>query len=95
MNKIIRKEANSILKSMLEKCTEQQIHIFKRMYSPKDLELNINEVVENMPDDKIDWAMTQVQNTIEKNNFEMLKSSIESSKSSNIEIVNRETKGLT
>jgi len=40
--------------------------MFKRMYSHKNLDLPINEVVDNMPDDKIDWAMQQCQNTLNK-----------------------------
>ena len=37
------------------------------MYCHKNLELPINEAVDQMTDDKIDWAMTQVERTVEKN----------------------------
>jgi len=34
--------------------------------------LPINEAVDQMADDKIDWAMTQVERTVEKNRKELL-----------------------
>lgn len=57
-----------MLKDLLAQCTEKQQMLFKRMYSHENLELPINEVVDQMPDDKIDWAVTQCERTVEKNN---------------------------
>jgi len=53
------------LTTMLSICTEAQKHQFKRMYSPWDLKLPIDEVIENMSTLKIDWAIKQVRNTLE------------------------------
>lgn len=57
----------NILKGLLEQCTEGQQIMFKRMYSYKNLECPINEVVDNMIPDKIDWAISQCERTVEKN----------------------------
>lgn len=39
--------------------------VFKRMYAnPLELKKPIDEVVDSMPSNKLDWAMTQVQNTL-------------------------------
>ena len=54
------------LKDMLEQCTDSQVLLFKRMYSHKNLEASISEVVDKMPDDKIEWAVCQVENTLAK-----------------------------
>jgi hypothetical protein len=67
MNSTLKIAAKEILKDLLSKCTEPQQMIFKRMYSHKNLELPINEVVDKMPDDKLDWAISQCEKTIEKN----------------------------
>tara|TARA_R110000850_G_scaffold213229_1_gene339222 strand:- start:298 stop:510 length:213 start_codon:yes stop_codon:yes gene_type:complete len=64
-NKTIKNVAKEMLKELLSECTEGQQLIFKRMYCHKNLELPINEAVDQMADDKIDWAMTQVERTIE------------------------------
>ena len=66
MNKSLQSYARAQLKEMLAKCTEGQQHFFKRMYSHQNLELDINDVVDNMPDEKLDWAMHQCQMTLKK-----------------------------
>jgi hypothetical protein len=38
------------------------------MYSPNNLELSINDAVDQMDENKIDWAITQCERTVEKNN---------------------------
>lgn len=40
--------------------------MFKRMYACGHLDRPIDEVVLDMPDEKLDWALTQVQRTLEK-----------------------------
>lgn len=67
MNTTIKNIAKKILKELLIECTDEQQLIFKRMYSHKNLELSINEAVDQMADNEIDWAMTQVERTVEKN----------------------------
>jgi hypothetical protein len=68
-NETLKNVAKEMLKELLSQCTEPQQLMFKRMYSHNNLELPINDVVDNMAEDKIDWAMTQVERTIEKNNL--------------------------
>lgn len=62
--------ARQILKDLLAQCTEEQQLFFKRMYSHKNLELHINDAVDQMDTEKIDWAIRQVERTIEKNKIE-------------------------
>ena len=61
MNGQMQQFARQTLKDGLAKCTERQIGVFKRMYSFKDQSLSINDIVDNMPCDQLDWAMEQVQ----------------------------------
>ncbi len=63
-NETLTNQAKDYLKELLDQCTESQQHLFKRMYSHKNLELPISEVVDNMDDDKIDWAVTQCERTL-------------------------------
>jgi len=72
MNTTIKNVAKEMLKESLAECTGAQQLMFKRMYCHKNLELPINEAVDQMADDKIDWAMTQVERTVEKNRKELL-----------------------
>lgn len=68
MNKTLEKFARDTLKenlAWLDLHGGGHIRIFKRMYSANNLELPIGKVVDNMPSDKLDWAMTQVQNSID------------------------------
>ena len=64
MNKTLRDFANSELKKNLGQCTDEQQLLFKRMYSHNNLEKNINDVVDNLPDERISWAMEQVERTL-------------------------------
>lgn len=66
MNKTLSEFARQQLKQNLAQCTQAQCHLFKQMYSYQNLELPINEAVDAMPDDKLDWAMQQVERTLEK-----------------------------
>ena len=54
------------LKELLKSYTDGQKLIFKRMYSNDNLDLDINDIVDNMPDVKLNWAIEQVNNTIKK-----------------------------
>ena len=55
------------LKQLLAQCTEKQHHTFRLMYSHKDLEKPINDVVDDMPAEKIDWAICQTETTVINN----------------------------
>ena len=72
MNETLKIAAKKILKDLLVQCTEGQQMLFKRMYSHKNLELSINEVVDKMDETKIDHAITQCERTVEKNNNKLL-----------------------
>ena len=66
-NKTLITSGRNILKNLLSQCTEGQQRIFKRMYSHKNLELSINDVVDQMDPDKMDWAISQCEATLRKN----------------------------
>lgn len=55
------------LKQLLAQCTPGQHHVFRLMYSHKDLEKPIEKVVDDMPPERIDWAICQVETTIINN----------------------------
>lgn len=50
----------------LAKLSEDHQVVFKRMYSPHNLDKELKAVVNDMPEDKLDWALTQVANSINK-----------------------------
>ncbi|MBB4036599.1 hypothetical protein GGR21_002505 [Dysgonomonas hofstadii] len=56
------------LKELLANCNEAQQLMFKRMYSHQNLDKDINQVVDDMDSEKIDWAISQCEKTVEKNN---------------------------
>lgn len=67
MNKTLSDFARAELKAGLAQCTESQQETFKQMYSHDNLDLSIDQVVDKMPDSKLDWAMQQVQRTLSNN----------------------------
>ncbi len=64
MNDMLIKYAKDQILSGLKCCNVKQQDMFKRMYSPDNLDLNIEDVVTNMPEEKLDWAMQQLQKTL-------------------------------
>lgn len=66
MNSKLQTYAREELKEGLNQCTEAQQLLFKRLYSHDNLDLSIDEVVDKMPDDKLNWAMQQVERTLAK-----------------------------
>lgn len=66
MNKTLQDFARKELKKGLAKLPDGHQHTFKRMYSPKDLKVSIDKAVDNMLDDQLDWAMSQVERSLEK-----------------------------
>ena len=66
MNNQMQEFARSTLKDGLAQCTENQQFLFKRMYAHGKVEIPINAVIDQMPDDKLDWAMQQVEGTLKK-----------------------------
>jgi hypothetical protein len=63
----IKTLGRDILKDLLSQCTEGQQMLFKRMYSHDNLERDINDAVDQMPDDKINWAISQCERTVYNN----------------------------
>jgi hypothetical protein len=66
MNKILQKFARQNLIQGLLKCTKKERWRFNKMYSPDDIGRSIDDVVCDMPEDRLDWAMQQVQRTLAK-----------------------------
>ncbi len=66
MNNQLQEFARAQLKDGLDKLPESNQLFFKRMYSGGNLDANINDVVDAMPEDKLDWAMQQVQRSLDR-----------------------------
>ena len=66
MNISLADYARENIKEGLLKLSEGHQMKFKRMYSHNNLELPIEDVVKNMPERNLDWALTQVQNSLKK-----------------------------
>jgi len=67
MHKDIENYTRECLKEMLRACTDDQVMMFKRMYHHKDLSVGIDEAVDAIPCDNLNWAYTQVRNTVKEN----------------------------
>ena len=65
MNDQLREFARQNIKNGLSKLEAGHHLMFKRMYSHTDLDKNINDVVDSIPDEKLDWAMCQVKRTVD------------------------------
>jgi hypothetical protein len=57
------KQKRTEIKRILPKLSDGNRHIFMRMYSPHDLDKDINLVVDKMPAKQLNWALQQTQNT--------------------------------
>lgn len=66
MNKQMQEFARTTIKEGLSRLPESNQQLFKRMYSFKNLDADINDVVDGMPEDKLNWAMQQVEQTLIK-----------------------------
>lgn len=55
--KRLRKNKSDFLKELLCQCTEKQKLLFNRMYGS----------VDTVPEEKIEWAIVQCENTIKEN----------------------------
>ena len=66
MNNELKEFAIQKLKQDLGQCTAAEQRVFKQMYAKGNMSLPIQDVVENMDKDKLDWAMQQVARTLEK-----------------------------
>lgn len=66
MNNELQNFARNSLKEKLLLLPKSWQAMFKRMYSPNDLEKGLDKVVDQMPESKLDWAMQQVENSLDK-----------------------------
>jgi len=66
MNKRLQTFARHALKDGLAQLPESHHMLFKHMYSYTNLDADINDVVDAMPEGKLDRAMQQVQQTLDK-----------------------------
>lgn len=64
MNKTVSDFTRDSIKMGLKQLPERAQLLFKRMYSHNNLDLDIEKVVDNMPDEKLDWALSQVENSL-------------------------------
>ena len=71
----LEQDRRDALFNLCDQCTESQKTLFKRMYSHKDLEKEIRSIINDMPYDKLDWAIQQCESTVIKNNKDVLSSS--------------------
>lgn len=65
MKKLEATFIRAIIKDSLGDCTDGEQLVFKKMYSPKDWDLPIAEVVDMISKRNLDWAMQQVHRTLE------------------------------
>lgn len=66
MNEQLNSFARQELKQGLGQCTAAEQRLFKQMYAKGAMELPLQDVVDNMDEDKLDWAMQQVARTLKK-----------------------------
>lgn len=66
MNKTVSDFTREQIKMGLKQLPENWQLMFKRMYSHENLELDLEIIVDNMPDEKQDWALSQVENSLAK-----------------------------
>ncbi len=66
MNNKLSEFARQELKNGLAQLPKNWQIMFARMYSPDDLDKPIVEIVNSMPDIKLDWALQQVMNSLKK-----------------------------
>lgn len=70
MNKKVENFLRQQIKDGLMLCNEKQQDLFVRMYAkpPYDSNTVVFDIVDKMPSNKLEWALTQVDRTLEKNN---------------------------
>ena len=66
MNSIEVAILHQLIRDKIILCTEAEQLMFKRMYSHKDLNKPILEVVDDLPIEKLKTALSQIENTLAK-----------------------------
>lgn len=68
MNATIKTLITDKLKELLALCTAEQQLLFKKLYGHKKLNANIDTIVDEMDETKMDYAMTQIERTLNSKN---------------------------
>ena len=68
MNKTVVAFIREQIKKGLAQLEDAHRLRFNRMYSHENLEKPVNDVVDTMPEEKLNWALTQVENSLLKTN---------------------------
>ncbi|UCJ05922.1 hypothetical protein KTO58_19835 [Chitinophaga pendula] len=77
MNKTLAAHGRKLIKEALQGCSKEQQDLFKRLYG-RWTELEIVEVVDNMDETKIDYALTQCEKMYKINKLQTdLKEAVE------------------
>lgn len=63
MNKTIEIFTRNEIKTQIHKLNDDCHTLFKRMYSNDGLSVPIDIVIDQMPVEKLDWALSQIQNS--------------------------------
>jgi len=63
MNDTISNYAREQIKQQLFELPERYQLFFKRLYSHEDQKKPLNEIIDNIPEEKLNWVLTQVENT--------------------------------
>lgn len=66
MNSVEVAELHAGIRTKILLCTAEQQLFFKRMYSHRNLEKDILEVVDALPIEKLKRALSQIENTLKK-----------------------------
>ena len=67
MHADIREHVNSLIEEGLQKCSDRQVDLFRRMYSPNNVDAPLSDIVRKIPDGKCENAWDQVKCTVVKN----------------------------
>lgn len=71
MNDELEAYAREYIRINIKKLKDEHIMIFKKMYSPNNLEIHIDRVIDNMPKDRLNWSMIQITNSLNKEGIEI------------------------
>ncbi len=66
MNETVIIFTRNKIKEGLNKLSEKHKLRFNQMYSFKNLDKDVNKVIDEMSEEKLDWALTQVENSMRK-----------------------------
>lgn len=66
MNETLQLYAREQMLEGLKQLPNEWQMTFKKMYSHKDLEKPIEAIVNDMPSDKLDWALSQIERSLAK-----------------------------